>query len=169
MNVLFETKHIDKTLYRQIIYKYVSEHYLDLKDWRIIVYSTSKKSNIKDFMTDNNNINVRIPHGITTWKSVKIYIQDKSDYGLIVLMNASVICHELAHAILMQIYKTNPIRKPLRNNDKSGNKAGKLLNIWVQEVHDREIENRLRLMTVYYKMNTWKSMLLRVIDITDLV
>ena len=86
-------------LYRQIIYKYVSEHYLDLKDWTITIYSTNKKSNIKEFMTDNNNINVKIPHGITGLKSVKIYIQDKSDFGLIVLMNTLVICHELAHAV----------------------------------------------------------------------
>ena len=35
-------------LYRQIIYKYVSEHYLDLKDWTITIYSTNKKSNIKE-------------------------------------------------------------------------------------------------------------------------
>ena len=169
MKVLFYTKHIDKMLYRQIIYKYVSEHYLDLKDWTITIYSTNKKSNIKEFMTDNNNINVKIPHGITGLKSVKIYIQDKSDFGLIVLMNTLVICHELAHAILIEVYKNNPIRKPLRNNDKSGNLKGKILNIWTQEVHDREIENKLRLMTVYYKMNNWKPMLLRVVDITDLV
>ena len=162
-------------LYRQIIYKYVSEHNLDLKGWEITIFPTSANSGIKNFMSDDYKINTKIPHGITGKNTCKIYVADKNDYGLIVVANAAVICHELAHAILMNYYSYDNyhvmgLKKPLRNNDKSGNKKGKLLNIWTQEVHDREIENKLRFMTVYYKIkNKWLPMQLRVIDIQDLL
>ena len=121
------------------------------QDWKPIVFTKTNKTSSKN--------------------TCKIYVADKNDYGLIVVANAAVICHELAHAILFQHYYTGyPQKRPLRNNDKSGNKKGKLLNIWTQEVHDREIENKLRFMTVYYKIkNKWLPMQLRVIDIQDLL
>ena len=121
-------------------------------------------------MSDDYKINTKIPHGITGKNTCKIYVSDKQDYGLIVVANAAVICHELAHMILMIVFKNKGIRRELRNDDKGGNKKGSMMNIWTQEVHDREIEKNLRYMTVYYqKTLRWIPMTLRVINIIDLV
>ena len=171
LKVKFATNKIDKTLYRQIIYKYVAEHRDRGTDYVIEIHPTDSTKDFGMYLSNRNTVlNAGMPHGVTTRNSCKIYINDVEDYGLIVLQNAGVICHELAHLILITKYWNNKQRVPLRHDDKSGNKAGKLLNIWTSEVHDRETEGRMRYMTVYRKLlYKWIPITLRVLDIKDLV
>lgn len=171
MKVKFFTKKLDKMLYRQIIYKYVGSHMMNAKDWEIEIHPTDSTKDFRMYMTNKEAVlNGNIPHGVTSLGRVKVYVNDVEDYGLIVLQNAGVICHELAHMLLMIKYWDNRIRVPLRHNDKSGNKAGKIFNIWTAEVHDRESEGRLNYMTVYRKvLYKWIPITLRVLDIKDLV
>ena len=173
MKVIFHTSNISKMLYRQIIYKYVADHMIQAKDWIINIYPVelSEESSFSPFVVGHDiEINTNLPHGFTGNKKVDVYVKDVKDFGLIVIQNSFVICHELAHMILMIVFKNKGIRRELRNDDKGGNKKGSMMNIWTSEVHDREIEKNLRYMTVYYqKTLKWIPMTLRVINIIDLV
>ena len=173
MKVIFHTSNISKMLYRQIIYKYVADLMIQAKDWIINIYPVelSEESSFSPFVVGHDiEINTNLPHGFTGNKKVDVYVKDVKDFGLIVIQNSFVICHELAHMILMIVFKNKGIRRELRNDDKGGNKKGSMMNIWTSEVHDREIEKNLRYMTVYYqKTLKWIPMTLRVINIIDLV
>tara|TARA_B100001750_G_scaffold244360_1_gene261505 strand:+ start:1746 stop:2303 length:558 start_codon:yes stop_codon:yes gene_type:complete len=178
LKVNYHTKNIDKTLYNQIVYKYVAEN-IDgssnkLKDWVINIYPVESFKTVfpngDDFHANVNGfLSATMPHGITGWKEVNVFIKDSNGYGLTVLQNASVVTHELAHMILMIRFKDNPhyyYRAPLRHDDKSGNVAGMELNKWTQEVHDRELEGNLKNLTVYRRIKLkWIPFTVRVLNL----
>ena len=179
MKTKFYTKHLDKTLYNQIIYKFVANNIgtssARLPPWKINIYPVESFPDIhpegaKYHESVDGLISNTMPHGVTGNKVVDVFVKDSDDYGLIVLQNTSVITHELAHMILMIRFNENPNlyrRAALRHDDKSGNKAGQELNKWTQEVHDRESEGNLTNMTVYRKVRfKWKPYTVRVLNLT---
>ena len=179
MKVKYHTKKIDRTLYNQIIYKFVAENINDCSDklriWKINIYPVEMFDDIypsgrEHLETLGGVMNMSIPHGVTGKDTVDVFVYDTKDYGLTVLQNASVITHELAHMILMIRFLDNPSlynrRGILRNDDKGGNKAGQELNKWTQEVHDREIEGNLKNLTVYRRMGIrWYPYTVRVLNL----
>jgi hypothetical protein len=178
MKTIFYTKHLDKTLYNQIIYKFISNN-IDssshkLRDWEINIYPVESFNSIhpqgaKYLESIGGKMSSTMPHGVTGKDVVDIFVKDSDDYGLIVLQNTSVITHELSHMVLMIRFNDNPQfykRGILRHADKSGNLDGTELNKWTQEVHDRETEGNIINMTVYRKVRfKWKPYTVRVLNL----
>ena len=112
----------------------------------------------------NGFLSATMPHGITGWQEVNVFIKDSNGYGLIVLQNASVITHELAHMILMVYYPDRIVK--MRHNDFHG-KAGDSRKFFSSEVHDRVAESRVR--PFKYPISRWRKKMFIGVDIEDLV
>ena len=105
----FTTKNIDEKLYQKIILYYIYDHYyhkdylryIDQDKWVIEIKSTDQyDSNYYSNDPRAEELDFSIPHGVTGQQKIVVYITDNTN-NLILLQNMSVICHELAHMILM--------------------------------------------------------------------
>ena len=116
-------------------------------------YSTDSRAEELDFS---------IPHGVTMREKIICYVTDSTN-NLIMLQNMSVICHELAHMILM-VYYPNELVK-MRYNDFHG-KAGDQRKLFSSEVHDRVTEGRIK--QFRYPISRFKKVSFVGVDIEDI-
>ena len=103
-----------------------------------------------------------IPHGITGKGTITCYITDMKN-NMITMQNMTVICHELAHMILMIYYPDKVV--DMRYNDFHG-KAGDPRKFFSCEVHDRVTEGRVKQFA--YKLSRFKRFRFIGIDIEDI-
>jgi hypothetical protein len=170
MEINFETKHLDKKLYQRMILHYIYEHYsytdhtrLIAQDkWKIIIKPVTAFDNSFYHGSNTDTLDYSIPHGVTGLGDITCYLTDSSN-PLIRLQNMSVICHELAHMILM-IYYPDAITKQ-RYDDFYG-KAGTDRKFFSSEVHDRVAEGRVKQFT--YPLKRFQRIKYVGVDISDL-
>ena len=171
MNIEFTTEKIDEKLYEQLILFYIYEHY-NYKDyprllaqdkWEIVIKKTSDYDSTY-YSNDprSEELDFSIPHGVTMREKIICYIEDNEN-TLYAMQNMSVICHELAHMILM-IYYPNKIVN-MRHNDFHG-RAGDSRKFFSSEVHDRVSEGRTKIFK--RKISRLKTMPFIGVDISDL-
>jgi hypothetical protein len=181
----FFTKHLDRTLYRQAILKYISEHFQanedaqwdELRRWEIYVEPFDKSDGRYDDGL-NGKFPSGIPHGVTGQRVVKVFVEDKQDDLFFkIRVNFKMISHELAHMTLKIKF---PDRKGTLKYDEISDgtgwgRRGEVRNFFSVEIHNREWETRqgianwIRDMTVYVKSGQrWRPIPLRVVDISDL-
>lgn len=163
MKIVFHTQNIDQTFYRQIIHHYILDHlinsesfkrYKEFRDsWEVHIYPSKDWEGIDGRSDNTGTLNPLIPHGVTGEGIVKTYIIDSPDKGLTSIQNFSAILHEVAHMLL--IIMTRGKRGILRNDDLSGNKKGKELNVSTQEVHDRQMEGKTYQVKTYVNFGNW--------------
>jgi len=148
MEILFETKNLDKKLYQKMILHYIYEHY-HYKDytrlreqdkWKIVIKPVTMFDNSFYHGSNTDTLDYSIPHGVTGLGDITCYLTD-SENPLVRLQNMSVICHELAHMILM-IYYPDMVTKQ-RYDDFYG-KTGTDRKFFSSEVHDRVAEGRVK-------------------------
>ena len=172
MEINFTTKNIDEKLYQKIILYYIYDHYyhkdylryIDQDKWVIEIKSTDQyDSNYYSNDPRAEELDFSIQHGVTGRGKIIVYITDNKN-NLILLQNMSVICHELAHMILM-IYYPDKIVK-MRHNDFHG-KAGDSRKFFSSEVHARVAESRVR--PFKYPISRWRKKMFIGVDIEDLV
>ena len=171
MEITFTTQNIDRKLYEQLILFYIYEHY-NYKDHKRIVEQDKWKIEIKrtqDFNTSFYNDSVRqdeldysLPHGVTGLGKVTCYVQDINN-DMYTMQNMSVICHELAHMILMIYYPTKTVQQ--RYNDYYG-RAGDTRKFFSSEVHDRVTEGRTKIFN--RKISLRKTFRFIGVDIADI-
>jgi len=150
MTFIFETSEINTRLYTRMIRKNMYCQFTDRKrrnaffkwlnsrNYRFIIRPSHTAS--EDPFFSKNGVG-----GITDPQKMILYLEDSKtvnqDFVKRVLrQNAIVISHEFGH--LKGLWNGNNDKKPLRNIDESNTPAGTLLNEFVQEVHDRDIENK---------------------------
>ena len=170
MEINFETKNLDVSLYQRMILHYIYEHYhftdhvrYQLQDkWKITIVSTKEFDRSFYSGVPNDQLDYSIPHGVTGQGTVICYVTDNSN-PLIMLQNMSVICHELAHMILM-VYYPNDLTSQ-RYDDFYG-KAGDQRKFFSSEVHDRVVEGKVK---QFKCPKAWKRYIKFVgVDITDI-
>jgi len=149
MNIEFKTKHINKKLYQRMILNYIYSHYHHLDYTRYMEQDkwVIKIQDVKDFdvsfyhsATQQDSLDYSIPHGVTGQGDIICYITD-SENPLNMLQNMNVICHELAHMILMIYYPNKLVEQ--RYDDFYG-KKGTQRKFFSSEVHDRVVEGRVK-------------------------
>ena len=149
MKINFSTENINKKEYERLILHYIYEHYHHTDhtrlqkqdDWTINIKRTDQYN--QKFYSDDPRLaelDFNIPHGVTGEGEVVCYITDNPN-NMVTLQNMSVICHELAHMILM-IYFRDRITE-MRHNDFHGKKGDKR-KFFSCEVHDRVTEGRVK-------------------------
>lgn len=170
MFIKFETNNIDEKLYEKVILHYIFEHYY-YKDynrimaqdtWKITIASTKEFDRSFYGDTNNDKLDYGIPHGVTGRGEVLCYITDSKN-PLIFLQNMSVICHELAHMILMIYY---PNKLATQKYDDFYGKAGDQRKFFSCEVHDRAAEGKVKKYTLPTKFR--KKINYVGIDISDI-
>ncbi len=170
MEIAFETKHLDKNLYSRMILHYIYEHYsytdhtrLQEQDkWKIVIKDVKSFDNTFYNGSNTDNLDYSIPHGVTGLGDVTCYLTDSTN-PLVRLQNMSVICHELAHMILM-IYYPDAITKQ-RYDDFYG-KTGTDRKFFSSEVHDRVAEGRVK--QFKYPLNRFRRIKYVGVDIEDI-
>ena len=170
MRIDFTTDVLDEKLYQKLILKYIYDHYY-YKDYERIIKQDKWKISIRktsdydhQFYSSDpraQDLDFSIPHGVTGFGEITCYVTDSKN-NLITMQNMTVICHELAHMILM-IYYPDKIVK-MRNNDFHG-KAGDSRKFFSSEVHDRVTEGRVK--QFKYKLTRWKTFNFIGVDIED--
>ncbi len=148
MEIVFETKHLDKKLYQKLILHYIYEHYhykdydrlMKQDKWKITLVSTKEFDRSFYSGVPNDQLDYSIPHGVTGQGTVICYLTDSTN-PLIMLQNMSVICHELAHMILMTYY---PNKLTTQRYDDFYGKAGDQRKYFSSEVHDRVAEGKVK-------------------------
>jgi len=163
MKFVFHTKNIDRTFYRQVILQYIAEqlknsiYYRQFQkyedSWTFHIHPVSDWEGIDGRSGNTGTLNKMIPHGVTGEGVVKTYVIDVNDKGLTALQNFSAILHETAHMILIMSMRGR--RGILRNDDLSGNKKGKEMNVSTQEVHDRQMEKKLYQFQTYVNVGNF--------------
>ena len=131
--------------------------------WKIEIKATTEYDS--GFYTADSRaeeLDFNIPHGVTGRGDLICYITN-SDNNLVLLQNMSVICHELAHMILMVYYPDKIVK--MRYNDFHG-KSGDSRKFFSSEVHDRVAEGRVR--TITYPLNRWRKLRYVGVDIKDI-
>jgi|TARA_R110002012_G_scaffold321953_2_gene552752 hypothetical protein len=171
MQINFTTENIDKKLYTQLILYYIYEHY-SYKDYTRLREQDKWKITIKrtqDFdkgfyqgAAKQEQLDYSIPHGVTGLGDITCYISDNKN-NIYTMQNMSVICHELAHMILM-IYYPNEITKQ-RHDDFYG-KVGTDRKLFSSEVHDRITEGKTKIFK--RKVSRFKSISFIGVDISDI-
>lgn len=153
-----------------MILHYIYEHY-SYTDHERLREQDKWKINIKDVKSFDNtfyngsntdNLDYSIPHGVTGLGDVTCYLTDSTN-PLVRLQNMSVICHELAHMILM-IYYPDAITKQ-RYDDFYG-KTGTDRKFFSSEVHDRVAEGRVK--QFKYPLNRFRRIKYVGVDIEDI-
>lgn len=172
MQIKFEnTYNIDKSLYEKLILGYIYDHYhyKDYKKYQIQDNWTITIKRVQDFdrgfyslSGKTDDLDYSIPHGVTGQRTVICYITD-SDNPLILLQNMTVICHELAHMILMVYY---PDKITLQRYDDFYGKTGTQRKFFSSEVHDRLAEGKIR--TLSRRLGFRKTIRYVGVDITDI-
>ena len=170
MEINFSTNKLDEKLYQKLILKYIYDHYhysdheryMKQDKWKINIKRTDEyDSNFYSSDPRAEDLDFSIPHGVTGMGEITCYVTDSKN-NLITMQNMSVICHELAHMILM-IYYPNKIVN-MRNNDFHG-KAGDSRKFFSCEVHDRVTEGRVK--QFRYKLSRFKRFTFIGVDIED--
>ena len=100
MEIKFETKNLDVSLYQRMILHYIYEHYhykdykryQDQDKWKITIISTKDFGRSFYSGVPNDQLDYGIPHGVTGKGTIICYVTD-SNNPLIMLQNMSVICH----------------------------------------------------------------------------
>ena len=172
MEINFETKHLDVSLYQKMILHYIYDHYY-YKDytnymaqdkWKITIVSTKDFDRSFYSGVPNDQLDYSIPHGVTGQGTVICYVTD-SNNPLVMLQNMSVICHELAHMILMVYY---PNKLTTQRYDDFYGKAGDQRKFFSSEVHDRAVEGKVK---QFKCPKAWKRYIkfvgIDIIDITN--
>lgn len=155
MEISFETKNLDKSLYQKMILHYIYEHYnytdydrLRKQDeWKITLKPVTAFDNSFYNGSNTDTLDYSIPHGVTGLGDVTCYLTD-SENPLVRLQNMSVICHELAHMILMIYY---PDRITKQRYDDFYGKTGTDRKFFSSEVHDRVAEGRVKQFSYPFK------------------
>jgi hypothetical protein len=143
MKFIFETVNIEQKLYIKLITKFListlgkNRKLLDL--WEITFKPSTMASN-DPFFPGVDGVG-----GITGMGKITLYVEDAKTPFLDIFQrvyrrNALMITHEVSHAILIQMGRSDRVR--LRNDDYSGHKAGTSLVYSTAEVHDRHMEKR---------------------------
>lgn len=170
MEINFETKNLSISLYQRMILYYIYEHYhftdherYMLQDkWKISLISTKEFDRSFYSGVSSDQLDYSIPHGVTGKGTVICYVTDSSN-PLIMLQNMSVICHELAHMILMVYY---PDKLTSQRYDDFYGKAGDQRKFFSSEVHDRAVEGKVK---QFKCPKAWKRYIKFVgIDISDI-
>lgn len=178
MTISFETKHLNKKLYRRLIVRFINTTFArdDVTDfrlfkefvrtWNIVIYPSSRASE-DPFFYGKDGVG-----GVTSNRLIKLYLEDKKTrfgdlFQRTFRQNTLVISHEICHGILMYLGMNNRVR--LRHDDYGRNKAGTELNFSTAEVHDRHTEGRFRNMYFWFRYHIPKLMFARVLDIRDIV
>ena len=171
MEINFSTNKLDEKLYQKLILKYIYDHYhyadheryMKQDKWKINIKRTDEyNSNFYSNDPRAEELDFSIPHGVTGMGEITCYVTDSKN-NLITMQNMSVICHELAHMILM-IYYPDKIVK-MRNNDFHG-KSGDSRKFFSCEVHDRVTEGRVK--QFRYKLSRFKRFTFIGVDIEDI-
>jgi len=170
MRVVFNTKKIDRKLYEKLILKYIYDHYyykdykryMEQDKWVIEIKPTSDYDGFYTGDSRAEELDFSIPHGVTGKGNIICYVTDNVN-NLITLQNMSVICHELAHMILM-VYYPNKIVK-MRYNDFHG-RAGDSRKFFSSEVHDRVTEGRIK--QFRHPISRWRKITFVGVDIADI-
>jgi len=171
MEINFSTENIDTKLYEKLILNYIYDHYYGrdynrymLQDKWVIEIKRTDQYDPSFYATDPRagELDFSIPHGVTSNGKIICYVTDSKN-NLITLQNMSVICHELAHMILL-IYYPNKI-VAMRHNDFHG-RAGDMRKFFSCEVHDRVTEGRFK--QFEYKLSRWKKLKYIGVDIENL-
>ncbi len=153
-----------------MILHYIYEHYsytdhtrLQEQDkWKIVIKDVKSFDNTFYNGSNTDNLDYSIPHGVTGLGDVTCYLTDSTN-PLVRLQNMSVICHELAHMILM-IYYPDAITKQ-RYDDFYG-KTGTDRKFFSSEVHDRVAEGRVK--QFKYPLNRFRRIKYVGVDIEDI-
>lgn len=163
MKIVFRTKNIDRTFYRQIILQYIADHLKNEnvqrifkkyeKSWTLNIHPVEDWEGIDGRSGNTGTLNKMIPHGVTGEGIIKTYVIDVNDKGLTSLQNFSAILHEVSHMLLIMTVRGE--RGILRNDDLSGNKKGKEMNVSTQEVHDRQMEKKLYQFKTSVNVGNW--------------
>ena len=148
MEINFETKNLSVSLYQRMILHFIYEHYhhkdyvryQEQDKWKINIVSTKDFDRSFYSGVPNDQLDYSIPHGVTGQGHIVCYVTD-NDNPLIMLQNMSVICHELAHMILMVYY---PDKLTTQKYDDFYGKAGDQRKFFSSEVHDRVVEGRVK-------------------------
>jgi len=142
----FKTKNIDKNFYSVLIMSQImGQGYSPqmIKKWDIYVHDVTKAdpefyNHVK--LQEGQRINTDMPSGVTSENRVDLYLID-SDGLLQRRENAHVIQHEMAHAILYDLY-------------------GSYGGLWVDLVHDNQKTFKMNIL-----FNGKKQLEMNVIDI----
>jgi hypothetical protein len=170
MEINFTTQNIDKKLYEQLILYYIYEHYhytdhkrLQEQDkWKITIKRTQDfDKGFYQGATNKNQLDYSIPHGVTGKGDIICYISDNKN-NIYTMQNMSVICHELAHMILMIYY---PDRITKQRHDDFYGKVGDNRKYFSSEVHDRVTEGKTKIFR--RKVSRFKSISFIGVDISD--
>jgi len=166
----FKTDKIDEKLYEKCILHYIYEHYyykdynriVSQDHWKITIASTKEFDRSFYSGVPNDQLDYDIPHGVTGQGDILCYITD-SNNPLVFLQNMQVICHELAHMILMIYY---PNRLESQRYDDFYGKAGDQRKFFSSEVHDRMAEGKIK---QYKYPKGWRKYQTYIgVDISDL-
>lgn len=172
MIIEFQTDNIDERLYEKSILKYIYDHY-NHKDyaryvaqdkWKITIASTKEFDRGFYHSTPNDQLDYDIPHGVTGQGTVLCYITDSTN-PFVYLQNMSVICHELAHMILMVYY---PNKLTTQKYDDYYGKAGDQRKFFSSEVHDRVAEGRVKQFKGFTRFRRGSGRDFVGVDITDI-
>jgi len=176
MRFVFQTSNINERLYHRLVRinlysqftnkKKRKEFFKRLENYTFYFRPSWMAS--EDPFFDKNGVG-----GITDAQKTIFYVEDKKTVDTdavkrVLRQNAIVISHENGH--LKGLFNGNTDRKPLRHTDESGNVQGTLLPEYVQEVHDRDIENRSFVLSFWFW--DWKKLIphhynVKVIDFRD--
>jgi len=178
MKFIFQTENLDERFYKRFIHTYA--HWTLNKKIKI-KYKTQLDNLTWIIRSSTMASEDRLFHGkdgvggVTSHTQIIVYIEDKQEniYDMVQRVfrqNNEVICHEFGHWILLTMGLTHKV--PLRNDDYSGVKAGKMLNFNYAEVHDRDIEDFKFIMRFHFI--DWKKLKLirkqfRVLDFRDII
>jgi hypothetical protein len=148
LKFVFETENLNERVYKRICNYYILTNF-GLRTWKrldsaIITIRPSERIGEEPFFDPGSNGT----GGVTDRSGCKLYLFDNKDLNLFLRTNATTVTHELAHLALLHRVEGSR-RVPLRNNDLSGNKEGKMLNYSTAEVHDRHIENHFNPVTIW--------------------
>lgn len=167
MKCIFNTDNINKRAYRRLVSRYIIENFGFLgfrrtKDWTITFYPSTLIGNDPQFPGVKEGT-----AGVTGLGTIRVYVYDKSGFGLHFITNAVTITHEIAHAVLIASPGGNQ-RVRLRHDDLGGNKAGTLMNYSTAEVHDRLSEKRFFTFRNWLAWGIgWKHIGYNVLDFRD--
>lgn len=176
MRFIFETEHLDEKLYKRAFMKiqlsnlpwrkkrkYLKDH----KNYVVIIRPMERASEDR-FFHGKDGVG-----GVTDFEKMVLYLEDKHEnpkdpVQRVFRKNCVVISHEGGHDLLM--WEGRGEKTPLRNDDEMGHRAGTKLNFWTAEVHDRDIENFTRWISLFkwYKPR-WYRYQIKIIDFRDLL
>ena len=167
---------VKRSLYDQIILKFIldamaydSISKLDNQTFHVWpVNDYVKVIGDRDFRTeDTGKLNYNMPHGLNEINDTHVFILDTKSQGLELQMNAWVISHELAHLVLRMTMPGVRMIMPV-DDIMSGIKKGTSINVSTGLVHVRYQEGISYFLDIWYKVNSWLSQKVRILDIRNL-